>query len=146
MLRILGLIFISIFLASCTNVQDLMTWDLVSAKTCDLHKESCSTGRGGLELSLDLGSQPVPIAKNFIATVNLSGIQPTKVELDITGVNMYMGFNRVALKEVGEGVYQGNSMLAFCTNEKMIWQVGVLLHLEDGSKQLVPFELITTNR
>lgn len=146
MLRFLGLVFVSFLLVACKNDNQVEAWDLVSSQTCDLHKESCSAGRGVVSLELDLGTKPVPIAKNFVATVNLAGIKPEKVELDITGVNMYMGFNRVTLKEVGEGVYQGSSMLAFCTNEKMIWQVGVLLHLEDGTKQLVPFELITTNR
>lgn len=146
MLRLLGLGFLSLLLVACKGDGQVETWDLVSTASCDLHKQSCSTGRGDVSLELDLGSNTVPIAKNFSVTVKLTGIKPEKVELDITGINMYMGFNRVTLKEVGDGIYQGNSMLAFCTNDQMVWQVGVLLHLEDGAKQLAPFELITTNR
>lgn len=80
--------------------------------------------------------------------VKLTDIQAEKVELDITGQNMYMGYNRVTLTPVkGQpNLYEGQSMLAFCTNDKMDWHLSVLVTRKNQTLIQAPFALTTRTR
>jgi hypothetical protein len=75
--------------------------------------------------------------------VSLQNIAAKSVALDISGLNMYMGYNRVALKQVKPGLWQGQSMLAFCTNQAMEWQLSVLITTEADKQLQIPFYLET---
>ena len=141
-----------LLLSACDSSDDLtrelntQQWPIV--ETCDLHHQACSAQNAQQSVTLTITPQPIPIARPLNVSVKLDNLTADKVELDISGVNMYMGFNRVALtpnpKQKGEFV--GTSMLAFCTIAKMQWQVTVMIHQADGTQIQVPYLLETSNR
>ncbi|WP_321275841.1 hypothetical protein [Thiomicrorhabdus indica] len=115
-------------------------------KTCNLHKESCTAKYEGAEATLKVSPHPIPIARPLGIEVALNGLNPTSVQLDISGINMYMGYNRVPLKSSKPNHWVGTSMLAFCTAEKMEWQITLMLKMADGKEVQIPYFLETVNR
>lgn len=153
LLRTMAVLLITaLWLSACDWPNDSATaintqqWPMV--EQCDLHHQACSAHKAQQSVTLNITPQPIPIARPLNVRVQLDNIVAHKVELDISGVNMYMGFNRVALtpnpKQTGEFV--GTSMLAFCTIAKMQWQVTVMIHQADGTQIQVPYLLETSNR
>ncbi len=139
----------SIGLSACqSDTQDTQgeLWPLVSE--CNLHQQACQSRQGDAAVSLDISPRPIAVAKPLSVTVNLAGMSAHKVELDISGINMYMGYNRSQLQaQTNEpNVFRGSAMLAFCTNEVMLWQLTVLVHQADGQVRQIPFQLETRNR
>jgi len=133
-------------LYGCDNAsQDSITsWPLV--ENCDLHQQACESSMGDAVVNLKISPHPIPIAKPLGIELNIQNLKAKKVELDISGINMYMGYNRVTLLQTEPGEFVGTSMLAFCTNQKMEWQITLMIHLEDGSQVQVPYTLETVNR
>lgn len=115
-------------------------------KNCDLHTESCKASSGEANVSLKISPHPIPIARPLGIEVEVENMDIQKMELDISGINMYMGYNRVSLSPINANRYVGTSMLAFCTNQKMEWQVTLMIHKPDGSQIQIPFTLETINR
>jgi len=113
---------------------------------CDLHTASCTASMDDVNVTLTINPQPIPIARPLGIEVTIENLAAQKVELDISGINMYMGYNRVSLQETAPGYFVGTSMLAFCTNQKMEWQLTLIMLLEDGSQIQVPYNLVTINR
>ena len=119
--------------------------------SCDLHTSACSTTFNNQTITLDLSPKPVPVARMLNASIELDKIAPDNqiedVALDISGVNMYMGYNRVSFNPTEKvAVYTGKSMLAFCTIDEMEWQLTVLIKLKNGHTIQAPFLLKTTTR
>lgn len=134
---------LTIGLSGCSQDEGAVTqWQMVT--DCDLHTASCTAKNGDQSVSLTINPHPIPIARPLGIEVNINNLQADKIELDISGLNMYMGFNRVPLKSTKPNYWIGTSMLAFCTTEKMEWQVTLILHHQDKQTQ-IPFSLITTN-
>jgi hypothetical protein len=106
---------------------------------CDLNRRSCSAelpGGGHLELSVD--PRPIPTLRPLKLRLRLSGVEPTKAEMDFAGVAMNMGYNRPELKRVQPGRYEGETTLPACVSGSMEWQATVLI--DAGGKVLsVPF-------
>jgi hypothetical protein len=113
---------------------------------CNLHKQPCTTQQGKQSVTLDVQPRPIPVAKPLGVTVTLKNISAKAIQLDIGGKNMYMGFNRANLKPTSPDRWVGTTMLAFCTNGKMEWQLTLLITLEDGSQIQVPYPLETSSR
>lgn len=128
-----------------TQTPDNITlWPLL--KTCDLHQQSCTAEQDQARVNLKISPRPIPIAKPLGIEVELNGLTASKVELDISGINMYMGYNRVTLRSTKPDRFVGTSMLAFCTNQKMEWQITVIVHQPDGKQVQIPYYLETVNR
>ncbi|MBD3612491.1 MAG: hypothetical protein HUJ13_08815 [Hydrogenovibrio crunogenus] len=113
--------------------------------TCKLDASACTTSVENQSITLDIQPKPIRVARMLNVRVKLTGIQAEKVELDIAGQNMYMGYNRVTLTPVkGQPhLYEGQSMLAFCTNDKMDWHLSVLVTQKDQPLIQAPFALTT---
>jgi len=133
-------------LTGCEQATDENTtqWPLI--KNCDLHQQACESKMGDAKAILKISPHPIPIAKPLGIELELHNLQAEKVELDISGVNMYMGYNRVNLMSTKPDHYVGTSMLAFCTNQKMEWQITLMVHLTDGKQIQIPYSLETINR
>lgn len=139
MIPFFALVFL---LAGCDRTDGSVdAWPLVT--DCDLHQQACTARHGGATVTLDIRPRPIRVARPLDVTVQLDKLQATAVALDISGINMYMGYNRVKLKPVGQNRWEGKTMLAFCTNQTMVWQVGVLVTRPDGTQVMVPFKLVT---
>ena len=144
--KILFTLLITVFIAACSQGpdSDVVQWDV--DESCNLHEQSCVASSGDAEVSLKISPHPIPIARPLGIEVNTQNLQIKKMELDISGINMYMGYNRVELKSTKPDRFVGTSMLAFCTNQKMLWQITLMIHLADGSQIQIPYELETINR
>lgn len=141
MKRLFFLLSVLVVLSSCTHNKNAQVWPL--NKACNLHQQTCTTTHGEQAVTLSITPRPIPVAKPLDVTVTLKQIPAKQVALDISGLNMYMGYNRVTLKKTQPGVWQGKSMLAFCTNDTMQWQLTVLIDTADGRQIQVPFYLET---
>ncbi|AFL73201.1 hypothetical protein [Thiocystis violascens] len=100
---------------------------------CDLRAGPC-TARfpDGRAVSFAITPPAIPIATPLRLVVEASGFATTAVEVDFVGVDMNMGFNRVTLREVRSGRYEGQGMLPVCARARMIWEARVLLHTPEG--------------
>lgn len=146
-LFIIALLTLSGFsLSSCEQSppENIQQWPM--SETCNLHQETCTSEFEGRSVSLKISPHPIPIARPLGIEVSMNNIEAEKVELDISGINMYMGYNRVPITATTQpGRYIGTSMLAFCTNKKMEWQITLMIHQKDGSQIQIPYRLETVN-
>jgi len=132
-------------LSGCDKSSDenIVQWS--TDPLCDLHQQSCTASEGEAKVTLKISPHPIPIARPLGIEVDVQGLSIQKMELDISGVNMYMGYNRVELKSTSPTRYVGTSMLAFCTTQKMQWQVTLIIHQADGTQLQIPYSLETIN-
>jgi hypothetical protein len=142
-----SLLLLSSALTGCNNGDSAQVTQWPMTEDCDLHQQTCVSRNENQSVSLKISPHPVPIARPLGIELQLENIQADEVELDISGINMYMGYNRVELTPAKEpGRYIGTSMLAFCTNETMQWQITLMIHKADGSQIQIPYRLETRNR
>lgn len=108
---------------------------------CDLQRQACAVDLpGGGKIELSMGTRPVPMVKPFDVQVRSSGIVPTRVEVDFTGIDMNMGFNRPELTLREPGNYVAEATLPVCITGQMDWQVTLLI--ETGSQHIaIPYRL-----
>jgi hypothetical protein len=121
--------------------QRVISFKLVD--NCQLHQQTCHSRHQNVAVYLDITPKPIPISKTLSVNANISGVEPVRVQLDINGSNMYMGYNRIGLSAQPDGNWTGKSLLAFCTTDSMQWQLTVLIDLADGSQLQAPFLLTT---
>ncbi|GKT13035.1 MAG: hypothetical protein ISEC1_P2029 [Thiomicrorhabdus sp.] len=145
--RLLFLLFVSGLLSACNKEPDekIALWPM--KEECDLHYEACTSKMGDSTVSLKISPDPIPVAKPLGIELKLTNLEAEKIELDISGANMYMGYNRVTLTPTGEpGRYVGTSMLAFCTTSKMQWKVTLIIHQKNHTKIHIPYMVVTDHR
>lgn len=113
-------------------------------KTCDLQQRPCSARLpDGGSVTLSIAPRPIPVLQPLQLEVTLQGARAAKVEVDFSGVDMKMGFNRPQLQAQGNGRFSGQATLPICSVSSMAWRTTVLL--ETGDKLVaVPFEFVTT--
>ncbi len=116
---------------------------VVAPEDCDLNQQACTADlpSGGQAL-LDLEPRPVPMQEPLAVTLQLTGQDPDWVELDLTGVEMYMGFNRARLERVAPGSYRGEAVLPVCASESMTW-AATLLPEGAAERGQVQFRFVT---
>lgn len=112
--------------------------------TCDLQAGECrSSFPDGTEVSLSILPSPVPVLKELTLSSTISGIEANKVEVDIVGINMNMGYIRPELKRTdSQGLFTGESILPVCILNEMEWEARVMVHSDDGLL-VAPFRFIT---
>jgi hypothetical protein len=110
---------------------------------CNLQREACSvTLPSGGKVSLAMGTRPVPLVKPFEVEVTTSGFAPARVEVDFSGIDMNMGFNRPQLAARGAGSYAAEVTLPVCITGHMDWQATVLI--DTGSERVaIPYRFST---
>ncbi|BCN94208.1 hypothetical protein THMIRHAM_19930 [Thiomicrorhabdus immobilis] len=141
-----SLLVTGLLLQGCSQSEQSSVNQWPTPKTCDLHTESCTAKMGDSTITLKISPHPIPIARPLGIEVDVTNLDVQKIELDISGINMYMGYNRVTLTQASADRYIGTSMLAFCTNQKMLWQVTLMIHQKDGTQIQIPYTLETINR
>ncbi len=117
--------------------------------TCDISAAACTVRfADGGAVWLDIRPRGIPTAAPLSVAVRLIDLpRPQRVELDVVGVDMDMGYNRVSLMRSAEDpdVYTGQAMLAICVRERMTWEARVLLRLGDDTLA-APFRFDTSRR
>ena len=114
--------------------------------TCDLRAGPCM-GRipDGGSLVFAIKPRDIPLLKPLELQVHLDGVQADNVAVEITGVNMDMGHNRVELAPQADGGYLGQAVLPICSQRKMIWQALVLVEGDRG-RIAAPFHFSTARQ
>lgn len=129
---------------SPSELENQLNWP--PNKQCDLHNGSCTLKYGDEHVRLSISpNNPIPVARLLDIDVQTKNLSVSRVEFDIAGINMYMGYNRTQLQPANplHNHFKGQAMLAFCTNDIMEWQMTVVLHLKDGQIVQAPFLLTT---
>ena len=111
---------------------------------CDLHSGPCfSTFEDGTRVSLTINPQPIPILEQLTLDSEIQGVSARKVEVDIVGVNMNMGYIRPELNATGsDGHFAGESILPVCILDEMEWEARLMVHSDNGL-MVAPFRFIT---
>ena len=106
---------------------------IVQPADCDLNAGPCTAKHpAGGEIVLDITPRPVPMLRplrlvlelDSAARASLDG--PDALDLDLAGVEMYMGFQRPRLLHAGDGRFEGETTLPICTTEAMTWAATVM--------------------
>ncbi|MES9967608.1 MAG: hypothetical protein ABW085_10385 [Sedimenticola sp.] len=110
---------------------------------CDLRAGPCTSRLpDGSRVTFGIEPRSIPLVKPLVLRVSVEGIAPSAVEIDFSGVDMNMGFNRPQLEEAGDGEYAGNGTLPVCVRDAMEWEAKVMLHTDRGLVS-VPYRFIT---
>ena len=138
--------FVDVLIILAIALVGVVTWKMqpksdvaLPLSDCDLNHQSCGAdlpGGGHIELSVD--PRPIPSLRPIKLALAATGIEPDKVELDFTGVDMNMGYNRPELKRAPSGEYQGRTTLPACITGSMEWQATLLL---DTGRQVISVPL-----
>ena len=106
---------------------------------CDLTQRACTARLAdGSSLELSFSPRPLPVQKPMRVEVSTTGFTPTRVEIDFTGKDMNMGYNRSELAAVGPRRYVGDNALPVCISGGMAWIVTVIIET-DRQQIVVPF-------
>lgn len=111
---------------------------------CDLNAGPCTSdipGGGRIELSIE--PRPIPLLRPLRLAVKTQGLDARQVEVDFTGIDMNMGYNRPQLKREGENRFSGETTLPVCITGGMAWQAAVLV-TTPGQKAIAPFRFSTS--
>lgn len=97
---------------------------------CDIQKGACIRETGdGTRISLEILPRPVTAMSEltFIITLSKNGkpVTDAAVQLDLTMPAMYMGKNRLSLKHVKNGIYEGHGMITRCMSGSKTWSAKV---------------------
>lgn len=112
---------------------------LLPDPACDIQRGPCALDlpQGG-RLVLSLGDGPVPVLKPLPISVEVQGLEASRVEVDFAGVDMNMGLNRSQLAASRPGSYRGSTTLPVCVSGRMDWRATVTV--ESGRQRIaIPF-------
>jgi hypothetical protein len=117
------LLFISIFFLGTNVKADMKSRDI---KNCNIQEGSCALYLSGHEVTLDIHPKPVKAMKDLTFRVTLTGEQLYSLPyIDLGMPGMKMGPNRVVLKEVCEGIYEGVGVIVRCSSGRRTWRATV---------------------
>jgi hypothetical protein len=143
---------VGVMLAAIAAVAIIKSWPLlfpevlVSAPldtACDLRAGPCvSALPGGGQVSFGIEPRSIPVVRPLQYEVHVEGLDVQQVEVDFSGVDMNMGFNRSLLEDRQNGLFTGKGMLPVCVRDAMEWEARVLLHTEKGLVS-APYRFIT---
>jgi len=107
---------------------------MLPMSSCNVGKQACvATLPDGGQLEFSIEPRPIPSLKPLQLQATIRGSKVRRIEVDLVGADMKMGFNRPVLEE-RNGRYSGLASLPVCVTGKMAWQATVLV---ETGKQLV---------
>ena len=111
--------------------------------SCDLGRQSCvATLPDGVQLEFSIEPRPIPVLKPLVLQASFGPGTVRKVEVDFTGTEMKMGYNRPQLDRQTDGHFSGQGSLPVCITGSMEWVATVLV---DTGKTVVavPFRFVS---
>ena len=96
--------------------------------SCNLGEAACryATPDGGM-LLLDMSPRPVPLMRAVGFSVQAADTSLVPAYVEITGLNMEMGVNRVPLRRSADGAWVGETIIPVCSQRHMQWQAALFL-------------------
>ncbi len=117
---------------------------VLGPEECDLNAGPCGAvlRSGG---TVEIGIAPVPVVglQPLVLDLAFSAQDPDWIEIDLVGVEMFMGHHRPRLERVGPGVYRGEVTLPACVSDRMTWAATVL---PEGRAERAGFQFRFTSR
>ena len=108
---------------------------------CDAHKGVCSQASGNRTVSLEITPRPVTAMQDLIFKVSISGPPLSKIPyIDLGMPAMKMGPNRVLLKRIRRGHYEGKGVIVKCPSGRKTWYANVTIP-ESGEVKFI-FDVI----
>lgn len=115
----------------------------VSDPGCDLRAGSCTTALDdGHSVRFSIEPKAIPPLLPLVFRVDTLGFTAQAVNVDLNGIGMHMGLNRVPLSRHSEGYFTGTGSLSVCIRDVMEWEALVTLETEDAQIS-APFRFIT---
>jgi hypothetical protein len=105
---------------------------------CDLGRTACRSAAVGGGVTLDITPRPIAPMKPLHIEVVVEGLTAERLEVDFSGVDMNMGYNRFVLVETAPGRFTGSAVLPVCVRDRMAWEAKVLVDTP-GARLSVPF-------
>ncbi|MBL8393932.1 MAG: hypothetical protein JNK99_04150 [Candidatus Accumulibacter sp.] len=112
---------------------------------CDLNQQACvATLPDGGQIEFSIEPRPIPPLRPLQLEASFNGTEVRKVEVDLAGSTMKMGYNRPRLERRSGGSerFVGVASLPVCITGSMEWEATVLV---DTGKAVValPFRFVT---
>lgn len=96
---------------------------------CDLQRGACRARfPDGAEMVVSVAPLPIPVAKPISVSVELRNMRADTVEVDLSSPDMYMGYNRRALRALEAQRYAGQTVLPACILARMRWTLRAIAH------------------
>ncbi|MGD8910084.1 MAG: hypothetical protein PVI92_12140 [Chromatiales bacterium] len=133
---------IGVLLVAVCAVAVYRAWPLLFPKvaisiphdpSCDLRAGPCTSMlNSGSRVSFAIEPHEIPLVKPLRLRVEIQDLEAQQVEVDFSGVDMNMGFNRFKLSRTGEGEFTGEGILPICVRDAMEWEAKVLVTTPRG--------------
>lgn len=96
---------------------------------CDIQKGACEKIVAGTRVTLEVFPKPVQVMRDltFRVTVADHGKLSASPYIDLNMPAMDMGANRVLLKDLGEGVFEGQGVIVRCRSGRKTWRARITL-------------------
>jgi len=117
-----------------------------SLPSCDVQQGPCTVSIDNVgSVTLTIAPRPIPLVEPLSFTIEsaIPGVQVA--EIDFSGVDMNMGYNRFRLNAVAADRYEGEGMLPVCVRNRMTWEAKVMLST-DSVTYVAPFRFDTVSR
>jgi hypothetical protein len=111
---------------------------------CDLSQQVCTTEVPGMgQTILSLTPRPIPLMQTLEVEALVSNGSVQAQLVDITGINMQMGLNRVRLaQDKQKNTWLGRTVLPICSQRRMQWQAKLVLQ-KNGQSHAVLYHFFT---
>ncbi len=111
---------------------------------CNIGQQACvATLPNGGEMEFSIEPRPIAVLKPLQLQATFRSTEVRKVEVDFTGSEMKMGYNRPQLeREIGSDRFSGQASLPVCITGNMEWDATVLV---DTGQAIVavPFRFVS---
>jgi len=95
---------------------------------CDIQNQQCVQQILNGSIVFDIQPKPVKAMKDLTFEVKVKDINLTGSPIiDLSMPGMKMGKNKVQMKMIAKGVYQGTGIIVRCPSGKTIWQATINL-------------------
>jgi hypothetical protein len=119
--------------------QPPMSTGSLADPSCRIDATACkAVFSDGTLVSLSIEQSPPRPLEPLDFHARVTGMVPRKVTVELAGITMNMGPNRIALKSAGNGLFQGQGMVPVCIRDRMEWQAIVRMETRGGVYE-VPF-------
>lgn len=106
---------------------------------CDLNSQRCIADLpGGGRIELEITPHPIPVLKPVRVSATIAGAVANKLEGDLGGATMDMGYTRVTLEHIGNGRYAGDALIPVCITGRMTWRFTLIVE-SDRQRIAIPF-------
>ena len=108
---------------------------------CDAHSGACTQTIGDVTVTLEMTPRPVTALTDLKFQVTVSGIDSARAtHIDLGMPAMKMGPNRVELKPVGSGEYEGRGVIVKCASGRRTWYA--IVAVPDFGEAVFVFDVV----